>query len=153
MSTTKRQSYRGSSSSSAANPYVQLVQDRSKLIAQELYTTVNGHIKRAQSRPMEEHIVTAASGLLLALLYRYLSMEKGQHFITLSLLINALVFIAITTVIQGHSVWHQYSGCVVVFSLMLQLHLIHSSPLLLAALPLLIDQLKITIVKTAQKVK
>ena len=150
---SKRQSYRGSSSSSASNPYVQLAQDRVKQVGQELYTTVHGHVKRAQSRPLEEHAVTAASGLLLALLYRYLTMEKGQHFITLSLLINALLFIAITTVIQGHSVWQQYSSGVVVFSLMLQLHLVHSTPLLLAALPLIIDQLKITIVKTAQKVK
>jgi hypothetical protein len=133
------------------NPYVSLAQARALDLYKSLQSTATTHIARARARPPQDHLITFASSFILAIALRWLTMSKGDHLITISLLLNVVLFSLITTLIQGHTGWVQYSSTVVFFSAMLSLHLVHTSPLVLAALPLAIDQLKLAIVKTAQK--
>ena len=135
------------------NPYVSLVQTRAIEAGNALKAAAITHIERAKARPIEEHGITLASSFILAVTLRWLTLSKGEHLITIALITNVLLFSLITTLIQSHSPWTQYSSTVVFFAAMNALHLVHSSPLLLAALPLAIDQTKIAIVKTARKVE
>jgi len=135
------------------NPYVAKAQRKATEVVNELKSIANTHINRAKARPIEEHGITLLSSFLLAVSLRWLTMGKGDHLITLTLLVNVVLFSLITTIIQSHTAWEQYSGTVVFFSAMGALSLVSTSPLLLAAAPLSIDQLKLAIVKTAQKVQ
>ena len=151
MSTATRKSL--SRSSSNDNPYVQLAIDRATSAAQSIQASAQASLSRAQSLPPQHHAITLASSLLLAVFFRYISMSKGDSLITLGLLVNVLLFSAISTAVQGQSAWGQYSGMVFFFELMRFLHLVHNSPLLLATLPLLIDQVRIGIIETVRKAK
>ena len=134
------------------NLYVVKAQAAANDALTSLRTTATSHINRARTRPVEEHGITLASSFILAVSLRWLTLSKGDHLITLSLLLNVLLFSLITTLIQSHSAWAQYTSTVLFFEVMRTLHLVHTSPLLLAAAPLAIDQLKVAIVHTAQKV-
>ena len=150
--TTTRKSINRSSSSSD-NPYLQLATDRAQQAAKHVNASVQASISRAQALPPQHHAITLASSFLLALFFRYVSMSKDEHLITLGLLVNVLLFTAISTAVQGLSAWQQYSGMVVFFELMRWMHLVHNSALVLATLPLLIDQIRIGIIETVRKAK
>ena len=151
--TTRKSINRSSTSSSADNPYVQLAIDRATSAAQHIQAAVQASITRAQALPPQHHAITLASSFLLAIFFRYISMHKEDSLITIGLLVNVLLFTAISTAVQGLSAWQQYSGMVVFFEVMRFLHLVHNSPLLMATLPLLIDQVRIGIIETVRKAK
>ena len=151
--TTSRKSVNRSSSSSSDNPYVQLALDRCATAAQHIQKSVQASVTRAQGLPPQHHAITLASSLLLAVFFRYVSMGKEDSLVTVGLLVNALLFTAIATAVQGQSAWGQYSGMVFFFEVMRFLHLVHNSPLLLATLPLLVDQIRIGIIETVRKAK
>lgn len=152
MATAARKSVNRSSSSSD-NPYVKLAQERATTAVQHIQSSVQSSITRAQALPPQHHAITLASSFLLATFFRYLSMSKDDSLITLGLLLNVLLFTAISTGVQGLSAWQQYSGMVVFFEVMRFLHLVHNSALVLATLPLLIDQIRIGIIETVRKAK
>ena len=140
------------SSRAPVNPYVAKAQAHASSVLSSLQASATAHISRARARPVEEHGITLASSFILAVSLRWLWLAKGDSLITMSLLVNVLLFSLISTLIQSHSAWLQYASTVVFFEAMRSLHLVHTSPLLLAAAPLAIDQLKRTIVTTAHKV-
>ena len=151
--TASRKSFNRPSSSSSDNPYVQLATERLTDATQHIQTSVQASITRAQALPPQHHAITLASSFLLALFFRYVSMSKDDSLITVGLLINVLLFTAIATAVQGLSAWQQYSTMVVFFEVMRWLHLVHNSALILATVPLLIDQGRIAIIDTVRKAK
>ena len=151
--TTTRKSINRSSSSSSDNPYVQLALEKCTTAAQYIQSAVQASVTRAQQLPPQHHAITLASSFLLALFFRYVSMGKDDSLITLGLLVNVVLFTGISTAVQGLSAWQQYSGMVVFFEVMRFLHLVHTSALILATLPLLIDQIRIGIIETVRKAK
>ena len=148
----KRQRSINKGSASAPHPMVLQAQAKANELLAYLQKFAMEQVERAKARPVQEHGITVLSSFLLAVTLRWLTMHKGDHLVTFALIVNVLLFSLVTTVIQSHTAWVQYSNTVVFFSVMHALHLVHSSPLVLAAVPLLIDQIKIYIVKTAQKV-
>ena len=153
MSSAQRRRAPGGRSGGGApvHPLVLKAQAKALETFDFLRATALQHIDKAKARPIEDHGITLLSSFILAIALRWLTMHKGDHLITFALIVNVVLFSVITTIIQGHSTWEQYSGTVVFFSAMRSLSLVHTAPLILAALPLAIDQVKLGIVKTAQK--
>jgi len=103
-------------------------------------------------RPIEDHLLTALSCFLVLCTVRWFTIGHSTPLISFSLLFQVVFFMAAATVIQGQTIWQQYSSSLVYCTVLHVIGLV-SWPLVMAAFPVLITYTKRQLVETAKKVQ
>jgi len=122
---------------------------QTQLAAEQALSKIQSEL---QHRPIEDHLLTALSCFLVLGTFRWFSIAHDTPLISFALFFQIVFMMAAATVIQGQTLWQQYSSSLVFCTVLHTIGLV-SWPLVMAAFPVLITATKRQLVESAKKVQ